>query len=278
MSEYSLQWLIELPGHFHVLTNPRIEMTENTQPLLSVSGLNYAYSDRVAVQDAQFEVQRGQVFGLLGPNGAGKTTTISCIAGLLSRWSGTIRFDGVGFAPATNVRDRGKIGFVPQDLAIYPNLTAEENLKFFAELSGVGTGGREAAVEKNLEIAGLTDRRSDLVRTFSGGMKRRLNLAIGLLHDPQLVLLDEPTVGVDPQSRNHLFDTLLRLKEEGHSLLYTTHYMEEAQRLCDRISIMNEGTIIASGKPNELGEKIGQPGANLEQVFLHLTGRSLRDD
>ncbi len=251
---------------------------QNREILLSIENLHYQYGKRVAVESVSLNVAKGECFGLLGPNGAGKTTTISCIAGLLSQWSGSMTFRSNEFRPASVASDRGLLGFVPQELAIYPNLTAEENLRFFAKLCGVANAQLQTTIERNLQMAGLLDRRHDLVRTFSGGMQRRLNLAAGLLHSPALVLLDEPTVGVDPQSRNHLFETLLRLKSEGLSLLYTTHYMEEAQRLCDRIAIMNEGIIVATGTPGELATEIGDANANLEDVFLHLTGRRLRDE
>ena len=189
-----------------------------------------------------------------------------------------MQFNGQAFAPAIEAKDRLQLGFVPQELAIYPNLTAEENLDFFAKLSGVPAAQRKQVIEKNLELAGLTDRRKDLVSTFSGGMQRRLNLACGLVHSPALILLDEPTVGVDPQSRNHIFETLMRLRAEGHSLIYTTHYMEEAQRLCDRIAVMHDGVIAAVGTHQELAIASGNKDANLEAIFLQLTGRSLRDE
>ena len=215
---------------------------------------------------------------MLGPNGAGKTTTISCIAGLNTEWSGEMKLELEKFSPASNPRDRQRIGLVPQEIALYENLSAQENLSLFAELTGVPAAERTRQITKNLELAGLTERKKDLVRTFSGGMKRRLNLAVGLLHEPDLLLLDEPTVGVDPQSRNHLFETLQRLKSEGLSILYTTHYMEEAQKLCDRLAIMNEGKIVVTGSAKELAQSIEKPNANLEEVFLHFTGRSLRDE
>ena len=250
----------------------------NQQVLLSIHELSYSFGKRQAVRELSLEVRRGEVLGLLGPNGAGKTTTISCIAGLLKDWTGEMQFNGRPFAPANDAKNRLQLGFVPQELAIYPNLTAVENLVFFAKLSGLPTAQRKQSVEKNLELAGLTDRRNDLVNTFSGGMQRRLNLACGLVHRPALILLDEPTVGVDPQSRNHIFETLMRLREEGHSLVYTTHYMEEAQRLCDRIAVMHEGVIAAVGTHYELAIGIGDSDANLEKIFLQLTGRSLRDE
>ncbi len=246
--------------------------------MLKIEELSYSYQDRQAVCGASFEVREGECLGLLGPNGAGKTTAISCMVGLLSAWQGAMFWHGEPFQPALQASDRGQLGFVPQEIALYANLTAEENLDLFGELNGLGKAERRKAVEKNLELAGLVDRQKDLVRTFSGGMQRRLNLAAGLMHSPSLVLLDEPTVGVDPQSRNHLFETLLQLKADGVSLLYTTHFMEEAQRLCDRIAIMNEGSVIAVGTPQELAEQSGEPESDLEKIFLKLTGRSLRDD
>jgi ABC-2 type transport system ATP-binding protein len=170
------------------------------------------------------------------------------------------------------------LGTVPQELAIYENLNAAENLELFGGLVGLRGAELKESIGNQLALAGLEDRKRDLVKTYSGGMKRRLNLACGLLHNPPLVLLDEPTVGVDPQSRNHLFESLQRLRESGTSLLYTTHYMEEAERLCDRVAIMNEGQVIAIGTPSRLGEQVGVPGADLETIFLKMTGRSLRDE
>ena len=253
-------------------------MQPEAQNLLSVHDLHYAYNNRVAAQSVTFTVREGECFGLLGPNGAGKTTTISCVAGLLADWRGKMEFCDQEFLPAVRQQDRARLGYVPQEIALYLNLTARENLVFFAKLGGVPKARIPEAVERNLELAGLSDRMHDLVSTFSGGMQRRLNLAAGMMHSPDLVLLDEPTVGVDPQSRNHLFETLQKLKQSGCSLLYTTHYMEEAQRLCDRIAVMNEGSIVAVGTHAELAAGIGQPDANLEQIFLQLTGRSLRDE
>jgi ABC-2 type transport system ATP-binding protein len=246
--------------------------------LLDVRGLIYSYGTRRAVAGIDLQVMRGECLGLLGPNGAGKTTVISCIAGLLASWQGEMSFNGHPFRPAKTRSDRACLGLVPQELAIYPHLSPAENLRYFAELCQVSAKDRTAAVERSLELAGLQDRRRDLVRTFSGGMQRRLNLAAGLVHRPELVLLDEPTVGVDPQSRHHIFETLQRLKLQGHSLLYTTHYMEEAMRLCDRIAIMHEGRIIACGTMDELAAGADAAGEDLESIFLKLTGRKLRDD
>lgn len=246
-------------------------------PLLEVRSLAYDYSGKLAVDHVSFFIQPGEFFGLLGPNGAGKSTTIACVSGLLSRFRGEMHFSQKLFSPAKNLVDRQRIGIVPQDLAIYENLTARENLQTFGGLFGLSGQKLNNAIDRQLEIAGLTDRAKDLVKTFSGGMKRRLNLACGLIHQPQLVLLDEPTVGVDPQSRNHLFESLKQIQSEGTTILYTTHYMEEAERLCDRIGIMHGGKIIACGSAKQLASESGLPNSNLEEVFLKLTGRSLQD-
>lgn len=246
--------------------------------LLRVEHLRYEYGERVAVDSVSLEINKGEIFGLLGPNGAGKTTTISCIAGLLSRWQGEIYFNAEPFRPSLHPKHRGALGIVPQELAVYENLSAAENLLFFAKLCGVNASERRTRVQELLRFAGLEDRQKELVSQFSGGMKRRLNLACGLIHRPTLVLMDEPTVGVDPQSRNHLFESILAIRDTGTSVLYTTHYMEEAERLCDRVAIMNEGKVIACGTPVQLIAELGIPNANLETVFLHKTGRSLRDE
>jgi ABC-2 type transport system ATP-binding protein len=247
------------------------------EALLQVQGVEYSYGSRQAVRAASLEVRRGEVLGLLGPNGAGKTTLISCIAGLLGAYGGSMTFAGAPFRPAADGGQRAMLGLVPQELALYEDLTARENLAFFADLQGVDAAKAPAAVDAALALAGLQDRQHDRVKTFSGGMKRRLNLAIGDLHGPQLLLLDEPTVGVDPQSRNHIFESLGGLQQQGRTMLYTTHYMEEAQRLCDRVAVMHEGAVIAIGTSEELAERAGAPGADLETVFLKLTGTNLRD-
>lgn len=246
--------------------------------LLNVSDLTYSYGNRLALDRVAFVVPKGRTVGLLGPNGAGKTTTIHCIVGLKGNWQGTLEFAGARFAPAQETSARRRLGYVPQELALYDGLTAYENLRLFAKLAAVEKSKLHDAIEHGLWLAGLTERAKDLVKTFSGGMKRRLNLAIGQIHQPELLLLDEPTVGVDPQSRNHLFDSLDRLKQSGMTLLYTTHYMEEAERLCDSIVVMNDGRVIANGTKNELATMIGDPQASLESIFLKLTGRGLRDE
>ncbi len=245
--------------------------------LLEVEDLSFAFGDRQAVAGVSFQVAAGEIFGLLGPNGAGKTTSISCIVGLLSPSSGEVRLGGTAFHPRRNPSDRARVGLVPQELAVYDAMTARENLEFFGKMFGVEPRRLGDACERALRIAGLSDRANDRVSEYSGGMKRRLNLAIGELHEPELLVLDEPTVGVDPQSRNHVFDALEKLRDEGRTIVYTTHYMEEAERLCARVAILDDGKILDCGSPADLAARAGIPGANLEQVFLKLTGKRLRD-
>lgn len=249
-----------------------------SQPLLEVSHLGYSYQERVAVAGVSFEIHTGEIFGLLGPNGAGKTTTISCVSGHLQKYTGSMTVRGELYQPSKNAAHRRLIGLVPQEIAVYETMTAEENLVLFAKLSGVPSVQVAQTVDQMLEFAGLVDRRKDFVKNFSGGMKRRLNLVCGMVHSPPLVLMDEPTVGVDPQSRNHLFDSIIKLRDQRVAVLYTTHYMEEAERLCDRIAIMNNGSILAIGTASELKSLANSPDETLENAFLHLTGRSLRDD
>jgi len=211
--------------------------------MLSARSLTKAFGDLVAVDDVSFHIGAGEAFGLLGPNGAGKTTLIHMLVGALSPAKGSIDITGAG-APTTT-EARCMIGVAPQMLAIYDELTGEENLQFFGRLYGLGGSRLRERVDWALEFAGLTERRKSRVGTYSGGMKRRLNLVAGLLHEPRLVLMDEPTVGVDPQSRNHLFECVEGLQREGTTILYTTHYMEEAQRLCDRVAIIDRGRLLA---------------------------------
>ena len=245
--------------------------------MLGVSHLRKTYGQLVAVDDVSFTLERGELIGLLGPNGAGKTTTVSMIAGLVTPNAGEVRIDGEPLKGDTDPKKR-RIGLVPQDLALYEELTARDNLLFFGALFGLSGAAAEAAITSSLTLVGLADRARDRVGTFSGGMKRRLNLAAGLLHDPDILLLDEPTVGVDPQSRNAIFDNLEELKRRGKALLYTTHYMEEAERLADRVVIIDRGCVIANESVAQLrGRASATASASLEEVFLSLTGRSLRD-
>ena len=213
--------------------------------MLEVKGVTKSYGKLVAVSDVSFRADYGETIGLLGPNGAGKTTTVSIIAGLLSPDSGEVLIEGRQVKSDTDPV-KLKIGLVPQDMALYDKLSARENLNFFAALYSLAGAKARQAITEALSLVGLSDRAGDKVGTFSGGMKRRLNLAAALLHDPQILLLDEPTVGVDPQSRNAIFENLEALKKRGKTLIYTTHYMEEAERLCDRIVIIDHGKVIAN--------------------------------
>jgi ABC-2 type transport system ATP-binding protein len=212
--------------------------------MLQVNALTKRYGKLTAVSGVSFRVAAGETIGLLGPNGAGKTTTVSVIAGLLSPDSGEVLIEGKQVNSDIDPV-KLKIGLVPQDMALYDQLSARDNLTFFAALYSLSGTKAKHAIDEALNLVGLSDRANDKVKEFSGGMKRRLNLAAALLHDPQILLLDEPTVGVDPQSRNAIFDNLEVLKKRGKTLIYTTHYMEEAERLCDRIVIIDHGKVIA---------------------------------
>ena len=247
--------------------------------MLAVRDLRKSYGRVVAVDGASFSVEAGQLVGLLGPNGAGKSTTVAMIAGLVTPDGGTVTVAGEALSGDTDPRKR-LIGIVPQDLALYEELPAAANLRLFGSLYGLSGSALEDAIGSALLLVGLAERAGDRVSTYSGGMKRRLNLAAGLLHDPQILLLDEPTVGVDPQSRNAIFENLEFLKGRGKALLYTTHYMEEVERMADRIVVMDHGRVLADDTLAGLRERAGRtagPGASLESLFLAMTGRNLRD-
>jgi ABC-2 type transport system ATP-binding protein len=237
--------------------------------VLEATGLRKTFGDLVAVDGVDFHIAEGETYGLLGPNGAGKTTTISMVTGLLERDAGDVTVAGKPIT-TTTIEAKGAIGYVPQDIAIYPDLTARENLDFFGRLYGMPGKERGARVDEVLEIIGLADRAGDRADEYSGGMKRRLNIGIGLLHSPQLLMLDEPTVGVDPQSRNAILESVERLSREGMAVLYTTHYMEEAERLCDRVGIIDKGTIMAEGTRAELVALVG----GRDRVHLETNDRS----
>jgi ABC-2 type transport system ATP-binding protein len=303
--------------------------------MIEVANLCKRFNGTVAVDDVSFEVPMGTTFGLLGPNGAGKTTTINILCGLLRPDGGMVLLDGKSDPTQPSVR--ASLGVVPQTLALYQELTAQSNLEFFGRINGLAGARLKERVGAALEMAGLTERRKCRVSTFSGGMKRRLNMVCSLLHEPTILLLDEPTVGVDPQSRNLIFDNIEKLKSAGRTIIYTTHYMEEAQRLCDRVAILDKGKMLALDSvdnliaqhggpshieaelekapddPDALAQRLGVEGfsvdqnivrfettepmqslaalnqgglrfralkvetANLEDVFLNLTGRRLRD-
>lgn len=224
--------------------------------VLEVEGLHKSFDEIHAVNDVSFHIREGETYGLLGPNGAGKTTTISMIAGLLERDAGDVKIDGRHIG-TTSVEEKRSIGLVPQELAIYPDLSARENLEFFARLYDLSGPAAKDRIDEVLAVIGLTDRARDLAKEYSGGMQRRLNIGIGLLHRPRLLILDEPTVGVDPQSRNAILASVERLSAEGMAVLYTTHYMEEAERLCDRVAIIDDGVIQAEGTRRELVQMVG---------------------
>jgi len=281
--------------------------------MLRLTDIRKSYNGAVAVAGLTLEAQRGEVLGLLGPNGAGKTTTFRIASGLISPDSGRVEIDGLGSPGRPDVRRR--LGVVPQDTALYEQLSAEKNLRFFGRIQGLRGHRLAERVDWTLELVKLTDRRREAVRTWSGGMKRRLNLAIALLHDPPLLLMDEPAVGIDPQSRISLLSLIKSLVDEGRTVVYATHYMSEVSRICNRVAIIDHGRLLALDTCAQLVSRHGgaarlevdlggehrsietdEPVAELERltacgkihafsyhepdledVFLNLTGRSLRD-
>jgi ABC-2 type transport system ATP-binding protein len=244
-----------------------MSMASVSQPLLVVDDLTRRFGERLAVDRIGFEIGAGETYGLLGPNGAGKTTTISMIAGILTADAGTVHVAGQRVTARAGAA-KAMIGLVPQDIALYGELSAVENLRFFGRLQGMGGKSLEARIGEVLEIVGLADRAKDRIDEYSGGMKRRANIAAGLLHRPKLLILDEPTVGVDPQSRNQILASIEELGGAGLSVLYTTHYMEEAERLCRRIGIVDEGRLVAQGTQRELVALIGVD----DRLVLQLDG------
>jgi ABC-2 type transport system ATP-binding protein len=233
--------------------------------MLEVDHLRKTYGEFVAVQDVSLTAKPGEIFGLLGPNGAGKSTTIGCISGLLTPTSGHVRVMGHDVV-RRGTEARKALGVVPQEIALYEDLSATENLKYWGGAQGLRNPTLRSRIEKVLESAGLQDRATEPVKNFSGGMKRRLNLACGIVHSPKVLLLDEPTVGVDPQSRVRLLELVRELARAGTCVLYTTHYMEEAETLCDRLAIIDHGHVIAAGTLPELRAMLS------EHDMLRLTG------
>ena len=280
--------------------------------MITLDTISKRFGTLTAVDGLSLSIEPGEVFGLLGPNGAGKSTTIAMIVGLLMPDSGTVRIDGGDPAEAAV---RATLGVAPQSLAIYDDMTARENLTFFGSIYGLDGPTRTRRADELLELVGLTDRARDRVKGFSGGMKRRVNLACALVHDPMVFLLDEPTAGVDPQSRHAIFEIVRELRAQGRTVVYTTHYMEEAQKLCSRVGVIDKGALLALDSVEGLigahggesvvrieraegeervqtaeplavlqralasesttGVRVDRP--DLETVFLNLTGRSLRD-
>jgi ABC-2 type transport system ATP-binding protein len=227
-----------------------------SEPILMANDLTKSFGETQAVKGISLQVARGEVFGLLGPNGAGKTTTISMLTGLLEPTSGSITVDGLDVKRHTN-EVKAKMGLVPQELALYPTLPARQNLLFFGRIYGLKGKELHQRVDEVLEMIGLTERANDPIQDYSGGMKRRVNIGAGLLHKPEILFLDEPTVGVDPQSRNAIFESVEALNRNGMSVIYTTHYMEEAQRLCHRVAIVDTGELIALDTPTALIRSLG---------------------
>ncbi len=224
--------------------------------LLECRGLRRSFGDRLAVDDVSFTLAPGEIYGLLGPNGAGKTTTIKMVCGLVEPDAGTVTIEGRPSAGDLSVRSL--VGYVPQDVALYPDLTARENLQFLGRLYKLRGAVLDERVHEALELTDLADRAGDRVDSYSGGMKRRLNIAAGLLHRPRLLVLDEPTVGVDPQSRHAILERVQEFGRQGMAVLYTTHYMEEAERVCDRVGIIDHGRLVAEGTRRELVARLGE--------------------
>ncbi len=225
--------------------------------MLEAKNLVRRFGDLTAVDNVSFTVGPGRIFGLLGPNGAGKTTTISMISGLLKPTDGKVEVEGFDVRKEPKEVAR-RIGVVPQEIALYEDLNALENLNFWGGIYGMSGASLKSRIAELLELVGLTDRAKSPVKQYSGGMKRRLNLAMGIIHKPKLILLDEPTVGIDPQAREKILDVVERVVEQGNTVLYTTHYLEEAEKLCHELAIMDQGKILAQGSITELRAQLGE--------------------
>ena len=247
--------------------------------ILEIKKISKEYGDMIAVNDIDLQVNKGEIFGILGPNGAGKSTLIGMICGLIKRTSGEIIYE----EKETKTRKfKENIGIVPQDFALYWDLTAEENIEFFCSLYGFRGADLKRRVNKVLDFVGLTDVRKKRASEFSGGMKRRLNIGCAIAHSPKLIIMDEPTVGIDPQSRNHILKSVLKLRDEGATVIYTSHYMQEVDDICDRIAIVDKGNVIAEGTSEELKNLIGDKRVfnitvkekidNFEDKLLEITG------
>ena len=249
----------------------------NELPIIEIRNLTKIYkgSDEPAINGISLDIFPGEIFGLLGPNGAGKTTTISILCGLFPPTKGTVRIDGMEAGSRMDVIKR-IIGVVPQDIALYPSLTAWENLTFFGNMFGLRGKELKRRITEGLRVFGLEKHSRKRISSCSGGIKRRVNLIAGLLHDPKVIFLDEPTVGIDVQSRFVIIDYLKELNKKGTTIIYTSHYMDEAENLCSRVAIIDRGNIISMGNPKQLVSEHPEFN-NLENIFLHLTGKELRD-
>ena len=259
-----------------------IHLPKDGRPVLvQVTELVKTFGKNEAVKGVSFTIGKGEIFGLLGPNGAGKSTTINMMCGYLEPTSGDTVIDGMSVSKEP-MKVKHIIGVVPQEIALYKDLSSMENLEFFGELYGLSAKDRKERADDILHFVGLYERRKETTKNFSGGMQRRINMAIAMIHRPDFLLMDEPTVGVDPQSRENIFDTIEKLRDQGTTILYTTHYMEEAERLCNHIAIMDEGRIIAMGTLDQLlamrdqASEVQRPHG-LQELFIQLTGKTLRD-
>lgn len=247
--------------------------------VVKMDGLIKKYDNKPVVDNLTLEIREGEIFGLLGPNGAGKSTTMNMICSLLLPTAGNIELFGMDIKKDIN-KIKPLIGYIPQDLAIYGNLKAWENVELFTSLYHIKGKELKKAIDEALDFVELTDRRNSYAKTFSGGMKRRLNIACALGHKPKLLIFDEPTVGIDPQSRNFILEKIKEANNDGTTVIYTSHYMEEIEAICTRIAIMDNGKIVAIGTKDELKNMVRRTedeDISLEQVFLTLTGKSLRD-
>ncbi|MBY0122271.1 ABC transporter ATP-binding protein [Bacillus sp. S/N-304-OC-R1] len=232
--------------------------------MLTLANVKKSFGKHEVVKGITLNIEKGEAFGLLGPNGAGKSTTISMICGLVPFQDGDIQVDGVSVKSNPQIVKK-KIGVVPQDIALYPTMSAVDNLIFWGKMYGLSSKEAKTRSKEVLEMAGLSDRAKDKIETFSGGMKRRINIGAALMHEPELLIMDEPTVGIDPQSRNHILETVKALNDQGMTIIYTSHYMEEVEFLCKRIAIIDHGQLIASGSKKELCNRLS--GGKV----LHLT-------
>lgn len=245
--------------------------------VLEIKSLRKSFGEKKVVDGLSFKVNKGEILGFLGPNGAGKSTTIGMITTILDMDEGKILFEGKEVSGDEKEFKRA-LGYVPQDIALFNDLTAYENVKFFGSLYGLKGEKLKDMVKKTLELVGLYDRKNDYPDSFSGGMKRRLNIACSIVHKPKILIMDEPTVGIDPQSRNNILEVTKGLRDEGTTVIYTSHYMEEVEAICSRIIIIDSGKILETGNKEEIKSKYKEQGLNnLEEIFLHITGKELRD-
>lgn len=246
--------------------------------ILRTKDLTKKYGNKAVVDGLNLEIKKGEIFGLLGPNGAGKSTTMNMICSIIRPTAGQIELFGKDlWKKKKEVLPR--IGYIPQELAIHGKLKAWENVELFTSLYGIKGEKLEQAVENSLEYVGLSERKNEFAKNFSGGMKRRLNIACAIGHNPELLIFDEPTVGIDPQSRNFILEKIKESNKNGATVIYTSHYMEEVEAICQRIAIMDNGKMIACGTSKELKQMVAEDDENitLEEVFLTLTGKKLRD-